>query len=50
MGFANVDEQELGLGLVGLVDALQVASLATERRSGVAAEDQHHRFLALEAG
>jgi len=43
MGFADVDQKDGDLVLVRLVDALQIARLATERRSGVAAEDEDGR-------
>jgi hypothetical protein len=48
MRFANVDQEELGPVLIGVIDAFQVASLATEGRSGIAAEDKDDGLLALE--
>ncbi len=44
MGFADVDEEEGGAILVRVVQLFQVARLATERRSGIAAEDQNDRM------
>jgi hypothetical protein len=43
MGFADVDGQKVGVVFIVLIDFDDVADLATERRSGVAAEDDHQR-------
>ena len=50
MRLADIDEEEFRAILVGVVDFFQIARLATERRSGVAAEDEHHGLFAFEAG
>jgi hypothetical protein len=50
VSFTNVDQEELRLVFVGLIELFQVARLATEGRSGVAAENQHHRLFVPEAG
>ena len=50
MRLANIDEVELRTIFIGLIDLFEVARLATERRSGIAAENQYDRLLALETG
>jgi hypothetical protein len=49
MGFADVDGQEVGVAFIVLVDPYDVADLATERRSGVTAEDHHQRAAGASA-
>ena len=46
MSLADVDEQELGVGLVLLVEVFKRARRLPERGSGVGAEDQHQWLLA----
>jgi hypothetical protein len=43
MRFAHVDGQEVGVIFVVVIDLNYVANLATERRSSVAAENNHQR-------
>ena len=50
MRLADVDDEERDLVPVALVQLLQLAQLAAERRSGVGAEDQRDRPLAGEVG
>ena len=50
MRFPDVDKEELRPVLVGLIDLFEVARLATERWSGVTAEDQDDRLLVLKDG
>ena len=47
--FPDVYKQKSGAVLVLIVETFEVASLATERRSRVAAEDQYHGPVALYA-
>ncbi len=46
MRFADVDDEELDPVSEATVQRLEVPSLGTERRSGVAAEDQRYRATA----
>ncbi len=46
MRFANINSQEVRLGFVIVIEIDEVAYLATEGRSGIAAEDQNKRPLA----
>lgn len=48
MRFLNVDQIEGGLILIPIIDFVQVGNLPTERRSGVATEDQHDRLFTSE--
>ena len=50
MGLADVDDEEFGLLLESVVDFFEDANLASEGRSGIAAEDEDDRSLALETG
>jgi hypothetical protein len=50
MGLADVDEKELGAVSIGVIKPLQVARLATEGRSGVAAEDEDDGLVPLKMG
>jgi hypothetical protein len=49
MRLTDIDNEEFDFVLVVLVNPLQVARLATKRRSGIAAEDENDRLLAPEA-
>jgi hypothetical protein len=49
MGFADVDEQELGAVFELLIELFYFARLATEGRSGEARKDEYDRPLAAEA-
>lgn len=40
---SNIDDKELGLVFVLFVQPFERANLAPERRSGIAAENQHNR-------
>jgi hypothetical protein len=44
----DVDDEELGVAAVLLVEPIERGNLPAERRSGVAAEDQHDGALAAE--
>ena len=46
MSLTNVDEQKLSVILIRFVKSFEVDRLATEGRSGVAAENQYDRPLA----
>jgi hypothetical protein len=46
MRFANVNGQKISASFVIVVEIYEVAYLAAEGRSGVAAEDQNERALA----
>jgi len=48
MGFGDVDDEEGAAAAVGLVEALDVAGPATERRSGTGAEDEDERAVSSE--
>jgi hypothetical protein len=50
MGLADINEQKIRLAFVILVKLLQLARLATEGRSSVAGEDEHHRTARRQAG
>jgi hypothetical protein len=49
VSFADVNQQKLNLVLILLIKPFQFASLATEGRSGVTAENEHHRLFAAKA-
>ena len=47
MGFADIDEIELDILAVLAVQLVQGTNLVPKGRSGIRAEDQRHRLLAL---
>ncbi|SPE30296.1 hypothetical protein SBA2_50034 [Acidobacteriia bacterium SbA2] len=48
MSFHNVNDKECSLRLVLVVEFVELGNLPAKRRSSVAAEDQHHRFVPAE--
>jgi hypothetical protein len=46
MSFANVNSQKIGAVFIVIVNFDEISNLAAERRSSIAAENQHQRALA----